>query len=79
MTPFVDNDAQRLAFVGGDGARLVAAYLPGNYTAHACEGGVGIVGRDVAGWTLDDYVLPRLRSGLIFGVEVKTLPERVAA
>lgn len=30
-----------------------------------------IVGEDVAGWTLDGYVLPRLASGLIFAVEVK--------
>jgi len=32
---------------------------------------VVIGGHDVAGWTLDDYVLPRLASGLIFGEEIK--------
>jgi hypothetical protein len=35
------------------------------------EGGnIVIVGRDRAGWSLDEYVLPRLRSGMIVAQEV---------
>lgn len=30
-----------------------------------------ITGEDNAGWTLDDYVIPRLASGLIFATEVE--------
>lgn len=62
-------------------------YLPANYATVIAEaypiGGpmveddgsyvrVAIVGIDVAGWTLDDYVIPRLASGLIFAEEVKS-------
>ena len=46
-------------------------YLPENYEiightlTHTPDGRwrIGIQGEDVAGWTLDDYVLPRLDSG----------------
>jgi hypothetical protein len=40
----------------------IRRYLPGNYTATTY---VVIEGEDVAGWTLDGYVIPRLGSGLI--------------
>lgn len=48
----------------------ISAYLPSNYHA-VCDrhGVVHIVGTDVAGWTLDGYVIPRLASGLIFAKE----------
>lgn len=48
-----------------------AAYLPGNYEViHEVGRGDAspvfvIAGRDNAGWTLDDYVIPRYLSGLI--------------
>jgi hypothetical protein len=46
-------------------------YLPVNYHAYVSDGGVVmIVGHDVAGWTLDGYVIPRLASGLIFAQEL---------
>ena len=53
----------------------VEAYLPRNYSviAEGEEHGrayVIIEGEDVAGWTLDGYVLPRLGSGLIAGKEI---------
>ena len=64
----------------------IAAFLPGNYRVagwrwdrRAVPAGRGndparwvafITGEDDAGWTLDDYVLPRLASGLIFAYEV---------
>ena len=34
------------------------------------DGQTVIAGRDVAGWTLDAYVIPRLASGLYFAAEV---------
>jgi hypothetical protein len=46
-------------------------YLPSNYDAVVSAGGVVIItGTDVAGWTLDGYVIPRLASGLIFAKEL---------
>lgn len=57
---------------GRDPAEVVAAYLPVNYgvsgpTTEGVDGKpvVLIEGEDVAGWTLDDYVIPRLLSGLM--------------
>ena len=52
----------------------VAQYLPSNYAAgeHGEDDDgqyVVIAGQDNAGWTLHEYVLPRLASGLYFGVE----------
>lgn len=60
-------------------AASVNRYLPSNYrvdrtTVPPSEwGGAGevlVVGHDVAGWTLDGYVLPRLASGMYYGEEV---------
>ena len=61
----------------GTTAERVAAYLPANYKVVDADitGRTGdtiiIQGTDNAGWTLDGYVLPRLASGLMFGVEVE--------
>lgn len=65
----------RRAIVRGGAPHVVAAYLPSNYRVlfdHelTVDKTVVIEGEDVAGWTLDDYVLPRLASGLYFGEEV---------
>jgi hypothetical protein len=60
----------------------VRVYLPANYQAEVSEhdgkrpGVVLIFGVDRAGWTLDDYVIPRLGSGLIVAVEDVDLPSR---
>lgn len=67
-----------IVLTDGDTPDTITSYLPGNYAV------VGLVespllsatwvlveGRDVAGWTLDDYVLPRLASGLRVGFEAK--------
>lgn len=52
--------------------REVSAYLPSGYMACAApDGTIYIVGEDIAGWTLDDYVIPRLRSGLIAAQEIE--------
>lgn len=54
--------------------KLVQALLPENYGATVVrkptETLILIVGYDVAGWTLEDYVIPRLASGMIYTEEV---------
>jgi hypothetical protein len=54
-------------------AKVVADYLPANYSVLRQDPdgqGVLIVGEDDHGWTMDEYVLPRLASGLMPGKEV---------
>jgi hypothetical protein len=54
-----------------DSAEQIARYLPDNYRVEREDDThVWIVGEDVAGWTLDGYVIPRLASGLIVAEEV---------
>jgi hypothetical protein len=59
----------------------VAAYLPSNYEVIYTERHsewstdrqwrvVVIAGEDSCGWTLHDYVLPRLASGMMHAVEI---------
>ncbi len=60
----------------GQALEVVQSYLPANYTACNSEGtihgkGILIEGYDNAGWTLHEYVIPRLASGLIVAKEVK--------
>ena len=67
------------------GAIAVSAYLPANYHVSGAQcvaksvGKTSIVvnectvyisGYDNCGWTLDDYVIPRLASGLFFAREL---------
>ena len=54
----------------------VASFLPANYTAEQIGPYVRIVGEDNAGWTMDDYVLPRLASGLIVADKLGPLVQR---
>ena len=42
----------------------IRRYLPNNYSAFTWGHDVVIVGQDSAGWTMEDYVIPRLASGL---------------
>ena len=50
----------------------VRRYLPLNYRAEKnAFDSIIIEGFDVAGWTLDGYVIPRLASGLYFAKEVQ--------
>jgi hypothetical protein len=64
------------AIVKGNGItqERVAAYLPSNYSvvgsAIGVVEGVLIQGEDSMGWTFDDYVSPRLASGLMFATKV---------
>ena len=51
-------------------AERVAQYLPANYEVvttetHKSDSQVLVKGTDVAGWTADGYVIPRLASGLL--------------
>jgi hypothetical protein len=54
----------------GDGLKTVARYLPDNYKVVGNDDEwIYIEGEDFAGWTLEDYVIPRLASGLIWAEE----------
>jgi hypothetical protein len=68
---------QRYAIVRNARRRSEAdAYLPGNdRVVHEYAGDRGrlefmIQGEDSCGWTLDDYVIPRYASGLIWAEEI---------
>ena len=56
---------------GRDTAKTVAAYLPANYSVIGMQGNdVLIAGFDNHGWTMDDYVIPRLGSGMLLAKEL---------
>lgn len=61
----------RTATLRGGTVEEVMALLPANYSLVGTEadGSVGIVGFDQDGWTLGDYVFPRMASALIYGSE----------
>lgn len=69
----ISPKVNRVAVVTGGArdAQQVKAFMPSNYLVRVREGVIFIEGEDVAGWTLDGYVIPRLASGLIEAVEVK--------
>jgi hypothetical protein len=49
------------------------AFLPMDYRVigEDAEGTAIIAGEDYAGWTLEDYVIPRAASGLIWVTELR--------
>jgi hypothetical protein len=63
----------------------VEAYLPSNYRVGLesflpdGRSDLLIEGEDEAGWTLDEYVIPRLASGLMFAKEYATREEAAEA
>lgn len=63
---------QRFAIITDQDVRLetVERYLPTAYRATYTNGNIMVYGHDVAGWTLDDYVIPRLASGNIYAKEI---------
>lgn len=73
-------DCPNIRYATVRGARdgeQVAAYMPGNYSVIHVTTDPGtdrplvvIAGRDNAGWTLQDYVTPRLASGLLWATEI---------
>jgi len=63
--------SERIAIVlNEDNLELVRRYMPSNYEAGQLGSTIFIYGHDSYGWTLDDYVLPRLASGGIIAKEV---------
>lgn len=52
--------------------KQVQRYLPSNYDVirEVNENTVEIGGVDVAGWTMDEYIIPRLQTGLFHVQEV---------
>ena len=82
------TDRRRRALVRGVRTlREAEAYLPGNYevVGHFTEPFFSntrrdvfvIAGHDSAGWTLDEYVIPRYASGLISCEEIFSDPDYV--
>ena len=67
----VESPSRRFAVVKSNSPlETVKRYLPANYSALDVGEQTFIVGHDNAGWTLDDYVIPRLASGLHTAVEI---------
>jgi hypothetical protein len=63
----------RIAIAATGKTKEVAQYLPKNYgvLGRTCDNtGTIIIGVDDHGWTLDQYVIPRLGSGMIHCEEV---------
>lgn len=69
--------ATRFALVSGArDTHEVEALLPDNYRVVGETRANGfpvviIAGEDVAGWRLDEYVIPRLASGLLWSLELR--------
>lgn len=58
--------------MGRDTVKTVASYLPGNYKVLGMQGDDVIIGGvDNHGWTMDDYVIPRLGSGMLHCTEIE--------
>jgi hypothetical protein len=52
--------------------QAVESYLPGNYeVTSVTDDEITVEGTDCAGWTLDEYVIPRLATGLITAKEAR--------
>lgn len=66
----------RFATVKGfNSEREVKAYLPENYRLLGIYNDTAVIaGVDVAGWTLDGYVIPRYGSGLMACKELVSTP-----
>lgn len=65
MRRAIIDDATRVGW-GDDPVEVVEAYLPRGYQARQEGNTIIIEGEDHAGWTLEEYVLPRLASGMIY-------------
>lgn len=62
-------DATKVGW-GSDPLKVVNAYLPSNFQADRKGDVITITGTDDHGWTLTEYVIPRLASAMIFAQEV---------
>ena len=67
----VIDDPQSVGW-GANPLVVVQEYLPRGWEAYWKDGTIIIAGEDNAGWTLKDYVLPRLASGMIYARELET-------
>ena len=68
------ENPRRYLKVFSDNRKEVESYLPNNYNiidGALSEGFFLVAGADFHGWTLEDYVIPRLASGWIRSVEMK--------
>jgi N12 class adenine-specific DNA methylase len=62
---------------GWPSAEQVRAYLPRLYhVTGSTADTITVTGRDVAGWTMDDYVITRLGTGMITAREARGRPAR---
>lgn len=63
-----------------DKVDAIRRYMPSNYSAAVVGEDVVLTGKDSAGWTLEDYVIPRLASGLYFAevLDFDTLRDKIA-
>jgi len=68
--PKRERRSARVSPSRGATQKQVQHYLPGNFVAVQYASGLYVIGYDNAGWTLQDYVIPRLASGLIAVSEV---------
>lgn len=70
----------RAAIVPGHSADRIRPYMPSNYevvdydhspgSRNYDDRGALIIGHDDCGWTLEDYVIPRLFSGAYYGARI---------
>jgi hypothetical protein len=73
----IEGQKRSGAVHGARSTKEVAAYLPSNYEAVGEATGddgrliVYITGVDRNGWTFDEYVTPRLASGMMYTKETK--------
>lgn len=76
----VIGEARTLAATGARDAEHLSSYLPANYrvvghtdfkTESDGRPAYKIVGFDNAGWTVEDYIIPRLYTGGIYVTEVQ--------
>lgn len=68
-----DETPVRRAVITNISKETAARYLPANYhVVCTVDGGKSVLieGHDDAGWTMDDYVIPRLASGLFHCREI---------
>ena len=62
----MSTEGQRRYLIAYSTAKEVGQYLPSNYRIiEATDDHCIVAGEDRAGWTLEDYVIPRLGSGWI--------------
>lgn len=61
----------RVSLIAPTTRATVERYLPGNYEVTFSDNEFAYVkGEDMAGWTAEDYVIPRLQSGMIYAEKI---------